>query len=510
MEAMTSPGAGGVLQALRRRLARGGRAVVVRETHLSWIVLGGRLAVKLKKPVRLPFVDFGTPAARRQACEEELRLNRRLAPSLYRRVVAVRGGADGPRFGGKDGGDEIDAVLCMRRFADGALLSERLAAGRLEPRDVERLALRIARFHEAAPPAPAAGDPIEEATRPMARVLAQLADFEPAAWCAAAARWLDGRRAELAPVFTARRAHGAVRDGHGDLHLANAVVLGDDVTAFDCIEFDPALRRIDVMADIAFMTMDLHAHGRPDLAHRFLDAYLAASGDYAGLALLRFHEAARACVRGLVQRLGPVAEGADAPDYLALATRRMSEGEARPRLAILCGPSGAGKSTIAARLVDLTGAVRVRSDVERKRLHAAVCAAGELHSPAATERTYGRLVDCARAAVRAGFDVIVDAAFLERARRDAFAVLAAELGVAFAVLAFDAPPQELARRVARRAAAGGDPSDADAAVLAAQLRSRDPIAPRERARTIVVDTAQAVDVERLAASWRAHPSSIAG
>ncbi|HEX7689754.1 MAG TPA: AAA family ATPase, partial [Burkholderiaceae bacterium] len=343
---------------------------------------------------------------------------------------------------------------------------------------------------------------------------AQLADFEPAAWCAAAARWLHGRRAELAPVFAARRALGAVRDGHGDLHLSNTVVLGDDVTAFDCIEFDPALRCIDVIADIAFMTMDLHAHGRPDLAHRFLDAYLAASGDYEGLALLRFHEAARACVRGLVQRLGPPADRAGAPDYLALATRRMTEGDARPRLAILCGPSGAGKSTIAARLVDLTGAVRVRSDVERKRLHATPTAAEEdasaLYSHAATERTYGRLADCARAVMRAGFDVIVDAAFLDRARRDAFAALAAELGVAFVVLSFDAPPQELARRVARRAAAGGDPSDADEAVLAGQLRSRDPIAPRERARTIRVDTTQAVDVGRLAASWHAHPSSIAG
>ncbi len=142
-----------LLEALRIRLARGGREVALHETHLSWVLTAGRLAIKLKKPVHLPFADFSTVEARRAACAEELRLNRRLAPSLYRRLVPVRGTAGAPRFIGS--GEAIDTLLCMRRFSEHALLSNRIAAGTLDARTVDRLARRIARFHDAAEPAPA-------------------------------------------------------------------------------------------------------------------------------------------------------------------------------------------------------------------------------------------------------------------------------------------------------------------------------------------------------------------
>ena len=488
-----------LLDALRRRLSRNGRQVVLHETHLSWVLLAGRLAVKLKKPVRLPFVDFSNAAVRRQACDAELRLNRRLAADLYRRVVVVGGSADAPRF--ERGSGAIDALVCMRRFPDGALMSERLAAGRLEPRHVERLAARVARFHDAAGIVSDDGDPVRRSIEPVAKLLGQLDRFEAAPWIADATRWLDEERARLGPVFRRRRAAGAVRDGHGDLHLANAVVLGDDATAFVCIEFDPSLRRIDVMADVAFMTMDLEAHGRADLAHRFLDAYLEARGDFEGLAVLRFHEAARACVRRLVQRLGPGGLASGATDYLEVANRKMSA-PPTPRLAITSGLSGSGKSTIAARLVDATGAIRVRSDVERKRLAAADGVDGAaLYGGEMTARTYARLATAARVALAAGYSVIVDAAFLHRRERDEFARLAAELGVPFTVLVFDAPPADLARRVRARAGQGTDPSDADEAVLASQLRARDPIAADEEQRTLRIDTSDPVDVAALAATW---------
>jgi len=491
-----------LVDGLRRRLSRGGRRVVLRETHLSWIVLAGRLAVKVKKPVRLPFVDFSEPDARRLACEAELGLNRRLAPRLYRRVVRVRGSPEAPRFAGGD--VPIDTVLCMRRFPDGALMSERLAAGRLEPRHIECLAVRVARFHDTAEIVRDGDDPVRRSVAPVAQLIEQLGRFETTQWTAEARRWLADQAGRLGPVFRSRSAAGAVRDGHGDLHLANAVVLGDDATAFDCIEFDPALRRIDVLADIAFMTMDLQAHGRPDLAHRFLDAYLAARGDFEGLAVLRLHEAARACVRRLVQRLSPGGPAADDTDYLEIARRKMRVRSDRPRLAITSGPSGSGKSTIAARLVDATGAVRARSDVERKRLGGSPPQGAALYGSDMTARTYARLAECARAALAAGYDMIVDAAFLHRRQRDAFAQLAAELGVPFTVLAFDAPAAELARRVRARAAQGGDPSDADEAVLASQLRTCDPIDADEAQRTVRVASSGPVDVAELAAAWHAH------
>jgi len=503
-DAASAPGAAALssallLEALRRRLARGGREVALRETHLSWVLLAGRLAIKLKKPVRLPFVDFSTAAARHAACADELRLNRRLAPSLYRRLVRVRGAPGAPRLVGS--GEAIDTLLCMRRFGEDALLSRRLAAGALDARTVERLALRVARFHDAAEPAPAAGDAVDEATSPLARVLDQLAPFESPAWQDQASCWLQGSRDRLGAAFRARRAQGAVRDGHGDLHLANTVDLGTEVTAFDCIEFDPALRRIDVMNDIAFATMDLAARGRADLAHRFLDAYLAARGDYGGLAVLRFYETGRACVRQLVRRLSP-GDAGDAPDYLGFAARRMSAAPGRPRLAILCGVAGSGKSTIAAALVDATGAVRVRSDVERKRLRGAGAAGDALYTADMTTATYARLVECARSGLAAGYDVLVDAAFLQRAQRACFATLARTLQVPFTILACEAPAPELVRRVAARAAAGTDPSDADVAVLERQLRTREALADVERASVIEVDTGAPVDIVRLAGEWR--------
>jgi len=499
-----------LLEALRRRLARGGREVVLHETHLSWVLLSGRLAVKLKKPVRLPFVDFSTPEARRVACAQELRLNRRLAPTLYRALVDVRGLPGAPRFSGH--GDVIDTLVCMRRFGEDALLSRRLAAGTLSARTVDTLATRIARFHDDAEQAPEVGDAVREATSPLARVLDELAPFESSAWHDQATGWLQASRDRLGPAFRARRAQGAVRDCHGDLHLANTVDLGTEVTAFDCIEFDPALRRIDVIHDIAFATMDLAVRGRPDLAHRFLDAYLAARGDYGGLSVLRFYETSRACVRHLVQRLSPGDDG-DAPDYLGFATRRMSAAPGRPRLAILCGVAGSGKSAVAAALVEATGAVRVRSDVERKRLRGlgalARSAEDGLYAAQATAATYARLAECARSALTAGVDVLVDATFLQCAQRAAFATLAGQLQVPFTILACEAPVAELARRVAARAVAGTDPSDADVTVLERQLRTREGLVDAERLFAIDVDTSTPVDIARLAGDWRRRAATSA-
>jgi aminoglycoside phosphotransferase family enzyme/predicted kinase len=494
-----------VHEMLERRLGEPVRRV---ETHISWVFVSRRLAFKLKKPVRLPFADFSTPALRRQACEEELRLNRRLAPSLYRGLVSLRGSRARPRLGGH--GRRIDTLVVMRRFPDDALLGRRLAAGRLRPEDVERLALRIAAFHERADVVGAEeGDAAARAVAPVEAVLAQLGEHVEAPALAAVTAWLRERMRSLAPVWRARQAAGAVRDGHGDLHLDNAVVLGDDVTAFDCLEFDPALRRIDVMSDIAFMTMDLKAHGRADLAARFLDAYLERRGDYHGLRILRFHEVYRALVRALVARLRPgaPAEAPSGPDYLALAGRLVDEEGAQPRLAIVCGLSGAGKSTLAGALLAATGAVRVRSDVERKRLFGlgsherSDTVPGGIYGPEAGARTYQRLAACAGAALAGGYPVIVDATFLARAQRQAFRALAAALGVPFAIFACDAAESVLRSRVSARRAAGGDPSEADVLVLEQQMREREAWSPDELAFVMPVDTTKPPPVAELAARW---------
>ena len=500
-----------LVEALRARLqSASGREVRVFETHISWVLLDGTHAWKLKKPVRLGFLDFADLSTRRHFCDEELRLNRRLAPQLYLDVVPIGGSIDAPRLGGDGDDDAIEFAVKMREFAPGALFSERLAAQALAPAHLEQLAQRLAAFHDAAPVSAAnvAYGSAERIEADTAQVLDGLAPMVGEASIAELRERLGAQARALLATFERRRAAGRVREGHGDLHLANAVVLGDDVTAFDCIEFDPGLRWIDVASDIAFLAMDLLAHGRQDLAYRFLDAWLAASGDHDALAVLRYYMAYRALVRALVARIragqGGVAAG---PDYLALA-RRLSQ-ERDPRLLITHGLSGSGKSWVSQRLLERAGAIRLRSDVERKRLFGlraladASAGPGEgIYANDVSRRTYEHLLALAGIALDAGFPTIVDATFLRAHERDAFRGIAQARGLPFAILHCRAEPALLRQRVAARQAGRADASDAGLAVLERQLAAHDTLRDDERALAIEIDTGVALDADALASRWR--------
>ncbi|MBK5206373.1 MAG: AAA family ATPase [Polaromonas sp.] len=506
-----------LIHALRERLqADTGQPVALQETHISWVLLSARLAYKIKKPIRLSFVDFSTLALRKHFCEEEVRLNRRLAPALYLGVVPVCGTVQAPRIGGmEEACQPIDYAVCMQRFPPGALLSERLAAGGggLLPGQLDRLAQRLADFHRDAPvalPASPTGT-TELAVQPVLDLLKQLQAEGAAPQIAAVQAWFDGQIHALREFWPARQRSGAVRECHGDLHLANTVLIGDEVTVFDCIEFDPALRWIDVMSDLAFLTMDLKAHDRSDLAFRFLDAYLQRSGDYPGVRALRFYEVYRALVRALVARLrsriAGTASTAGGPDYLACARRLVQTAGDQARLLITHGLSGSGKSTVAQQLLEAAGAIRLRSDVERKRLFGldalqrSVEQAVDIYTPEATRRTFDRLKECARTALQAGYPVIIDAAFLRRAERLAFRALAAELRVPFTVLHCRASEAQLRQRVAARSSVGGDASEANVNVLERQLASHEPLEDDERAIALEVVTDEPVDVAALCECW---------
>ena len=503
-----------LVTALREQLQSDtGQPVALVETHISWVLLTERWAYKLKKPVRLPFVDFGTLAARRHFCDEEIRLNRRLAPSLYLDVVPVCGTPEAPRLGD---GEPIEFAVRMRRFPEAALACHLLGAGQLEAPALARFAERLAAFHagaEAAPLGSALGAP-EQVLRAMSDALEGLAAACGAERLQGWRGWLAGEAGSLHMAWIERQRAGAVREGHGDLHLANVVLLDGELTAFDCIEFDPALRWIDVMNDVAFLTMDLKAHGRSDLAHRFLDAWLQHSGDHAGLAVLRAYEVYRALVRARVGLLRAAAVGARSPagqpDYLACAEQlAAANAGVGPRLLITHGLSGSGKSTVAAELLALAGAIRIRSDVERKRLFGLAPrqrSAGlglDIYSPEATRRTFERLAACARTALQAGYAVIVDAAFLRRAERLDFRALAAELQVPFSILHCRASEAQLRARVAARHAVQADASEADLAVLARQLASHEALDGEERAMALEVDTEAELDATALMARWLA-------
>ena len=493
--------AAALVAALQQQL--GARLV---ETHISWVLLTETQAWKIKKPLRLGFLDFGTLAERRRLCEEELRLNQRLAPSLYEAVVPITGTPRQPRIGGS--GPALEVALQMRRFPDGALFSERLAAGRLGPAQIDALAQRLADFHQQAPVAPpdSPWGSAERVAADLQAVLRRLAEHDPRFVAANWRPWAQRAIGTLAPAWARRHAEGHVREGHGDLHLANLVCLGDEVTAFDALEFDPALRWTDVMADIAFPVMDLHAHGRPDLGFRLLDGWLAQGGDHDGLPVLRAYLAYRALVRAMVARLEP-AGAAAGPDYLAAAAHWCRPGE--PRLLITEGLPASGKSHLALALLERCGAIRLRSDVERKRLHGLPPLARSssppgagLYTDAATRRTYARLLELAETALRAGWPVIVDAAFLRLAQRDSFRRLAHALGLPFAILRCEAPDAVLHSRLQRRRQQAGDPSEADAAVLAQARATQQPPAGHELPHALVAGPQP--DPDTLAAAWCAR------
>lgn len=485
------------------------------ETHISRIFLAGDYAYKLKKPVNLGFLDFSTLQARRHYCAEELRLNRRTAADLYLEVVPVAGTLDAPRIGA--GGPAIDYALKMRRFPQEALADRLAARGELGPAQIDAMAMAIAGFHAAIPSAPArsafgsARNVAALALRNFDAIEALVDDPEDHGRLERLRAWTRSEAARNREAFSARKRDGCVRECHGDLHLRNIVFLDGRPVPFDCIEFSPQLRWIDVMSEVAFLVMDLLDLRLDAAAWRLLNGTLEATGDYAGVRVLRFYLVYRAmvrakiaCIRAQQTRERP-AECLEPKrqyrGYLALA-----ESLVRPRqpfLVLMHGLSGSGKTTVSQGLLERTGAVRVRSDVERKRLHGLAprsrsgseLLAG-LYSPAATRKTYERLRRLARSIIESGWPALVDAAFLSRGERDAFAALARELGVPLAIVSCNAPESELRRRVESRQAASSDSSEAGVAVLERQLATQEPPQEDERACMTILDTSDVAALEQ--------------
>lgn len=498
-------------------------AFTVIETHISWVILTGPFAYKIKKPVNLGFLDFTTLDQRRHFCTEELRLNRRLAPQLYLDIITITGSVAAPQLNGD--GDPIEYAVRMKQFAPSQQLDKALAAGTLRPVHIDQLADTVARFHAglpcAGPDSPfgspeQVGQPVLENFTQIRKRLDQQPDIDTINRLEA---WSKHRYAQLQPDFQTRKSGCHVRECHGDMHLANMVLIDDTVTVFDCLEFSAALRWIDVVSEIAFVTMDLDDRHQPKLAARFLSRYLEHSGDYEGLRLLRFYQVYRAMVRAKVARIrlqqAPVTAAEKGAiealyrGYLALAERYT-----KPQpvgLIITHGLSGSGKTVISQPLLEQLGAIRVRSDVERKRLagmvatdRAGLAPGSDLYSATSSRQTYDRLADIAARIVAAGFSVIVDATFLKHETRALFQRRAASLAIPYLILDFHAPEHLLRQWIIERGRHGQDASDATIAVLEQQIATREPLTPAEAAFAIRVDTASEVDSAALAADVAAR------
>ncbi|MDN5872033.1 MAG: AAA family ATPase [Nitrococcus sp.] len=469
--------------------------IEVIETHISTILLAGDYAYKLKKPVNLVFLDFTPLDRRRHYCNEEVRLNRRMAPRVYLDVVPVTEDTTGPRIGGD--GEVVDWAVKMRRFPQSALLGNRIQRAGHEPELIERLADKLADFHANTTIATDTRYGAKEGICERARAnFDALADSFPAheARLKRLLGWTQRAAQRLAPAFDQRQRQGHVRECHGDLHLDNIIVWDGELAAFDCIEFAPDLRWIDTANDIAFTVMDLHFRAQPAAAHHLLNAYLESSGDYDALRVIPFYSVYRALVRAKIDTLlleenrSPEARRAimaRVERYLALAEHLTRPAAAKA--VITFGVSGSGKSTAAQALVEHFGYIRLRSDVERKRLlgrgkHARTGSTlgGGAYTRKQTEQTYARLHALADGVLSAGFVPVVDASFLNRAQRHSFAKLAAERHAGFTILALEARADELRVRLAQRQAGGRDASEADLDVLEQQLQQCEPLDATER------------------------------
>jgi aminoglycoside phosphotransferase family enzyme/predicted kinase len=430
--------------------------VEVRETHISLVFLAGDRAYKVKKPVRFPFLDYATLEKRKRWCEEEVRLNRRLAPSVYLGVVPIT--AD---LRVRGAGEPVEYAVEMARLPAGRMLDELLRRGAVAVADLEHVADVVADFHARAERHPRPG----EARRILLSNLDDAAPYLRAPWRERLRAEETRLLAELEPLLSRRAAEGRVRDGHGDLHAANICLPDGEVVIYDCVEFEPAFRIADVAAEVAFLAMDLKRHGEWDLARAFVDRYVARADDRELPRLLPLFERYRACVRGLVESLR-------ASPGAATAYFRLAASYGLPPFVVLtCGLPGTGKSHFAREVARAFGAGHLKSDVVRKELSGLAPTehwkGGFLegpYRPELTEETYAALRDRATEAVREGRRVVVDATFSRRAWRDGLRAAAREAGAACAVVHVTCPEEVVRARMAARARDAAEPSDADFAV----------------------------------------------
>lgn len=490
--------------------------ISVIETHISWILLTGNYAYKIKKPIQFSFVDFSTLEKRKFYCHEELRLNGRLAPNLYLDVVAITGSNEHPSF--KNSSEPIEYAVKMRQFSQQMLLSYLSEHGQLLQQHIDHMAKEIARFHmhiDKVSMEGVLGTPEDIhywVTDNFEQIESNLEAKNSLTLLKNIKDWSESEHCNKYTQLLHRRSHGFVRECHGDMHLGNMALIEDRVTIFDGIDFNEHLRWVDVMSEVAFVAMDFCKRGYPEFSNRFINLYLQYTGDYAGLCVFHYYSVYRATVRAKVALLRLTQPHLseiqinnirdEFESYIELATCYFAEQKAV--LIITYGLSGSGKSTYTESLIESIGAIRIRSDVERKRLYGydtlerTQSGINEgIYTQQSSKAVYARLVELSKSIINSGFSVIVDACFLQRAQREEFHKLSMGLQVPFIILEFQATEATLKKRIISRAQDKREPSEADLEVLTSQIKKCMPLGEDEKKNTIIINTEENIQISEI-------------
>ncbi|UZE95865.1 bifunctional aminoglycoside phosphotransferase/ATP-binding protein [Alkalimarinus alittae] len=500
------------------------------ETHISWVILTGSYAYKIKKPVNFGFLDFSSLEKRQYFCNEELRLNRRLAPDLYIDVIPIFGSITQPIVAvdhskksdntaqDLNTSQPIEYAVRMVQFDQNGLLDVLEEAQKLTPEHIAILAKRLAAFHQNVnthiPNSDfgTAASVFAPAVENFEQIKATLTEPPLITELLPLQEWTATTFQNLKPLISQRRALGFIRECHGDLHLGNITLFNHHVVIFDCIEFNASLSWIDTINDLAFLVMDLEKRGQWAYANQLTNHYLELTGDYQGAALLTFYKAYRAMVRAKVAILSLQADNDEKStqvnhslmrhyrQYIALA----SSYDTAPRCYILLmhGYSGSGKSYVSNHLVEQLGAIRVRTDVERKRLFNYSATEntqspidGGIYTHEATQKTYLHIASLASTLLGSGHAVIIDAAHLKQWQRHLLVSVAESQAVPHMIVTCCADHKVLKDRITKRAQRPSnsqkkDASEAKIDTLEKQLLSADPLSKDELKYTVNVHTDQ--------------------
>ena len=484
------------------------------ETHISWVLLTGEYAYKFKKPVDLGFLDFSTLEKRYHCCQEELRLNSRLAPDIYLDIIKITGSEQEPEINGK--GSVIEYAVKMRQFPQQDLLINRAREKKLTNAHIDQLALCIARFHANITKAAkeSAFGTADAVLLPVIENFKQIFQFTGNDYKQQLEQlksWSEQEQKRLYSSFQRRKNDGFIRECHGDLHLGNIVIFNKIITPFDGIEFNENLYWIDIVSEVSFLMMDLEDHQYLNLAFRFLNAWLEQTGDFQGLVVLRYYLVYRAMVRAKINGIRLKQQGIDKQkelcrkefeNYLHLASTYTHKPSTQ--LIICYGLSGSGKTTASQLLLETIPGIRIRSDVERKRIQGIppekTSASGinkGLYSADMSQQTYQRLYELARLIIESGYTVIVDATFLKQQQRQLFQVLALEKEVPYHIVHCHANYETMCQRIINRQQSEQDASEADLNVLDQQIQRQQCLTQDELDFSIDLDTNSGINPEQV-------------